>query len=526
MSASPLRLRLAILLCLTGCFLLVGSREPPWADARIMYEVAENLANTQRVSVKSEWPPMSHKGPDGKVYSQYAFGPSIVHVPGVWLRNATTDRADPESKLVTVVTSHLASAFMGALTCMLFFGMCRRLGASAAAASAGTLVLAFSTMILVYARSPYSEIMQAASVLGFTGALLAVVDAPVRRNALALGAWAALVLNTKAVLALALLGGGGHLLIALRRDRAALVRVVAWSLLSAVPGVIVFLVYNYVRWGDPLDTGYGETISLLRAWPWHGLWGLFLSPGKSLFLYCPPLVIGVLASVRFAREHGGAARAFVFVGLPPLLFYACMLIWSGDWCWGPRYLTYLVPLMMVPAVVSGWPVIARSRALRAAAAALVAFGFVVQVLGIAFYWDHWIRIALNVRLSWLGNPERSGTPTKLNEFGLCDACFEDMSGHHWLPPFAAIPGHAWMLVNHGEAYRDAQPSAPWRRYTRLDMPQIEPFYKAARLDWWGFLWIQGQPSTRPIGIGILILFLAMSVGGGVGWWRRVRAATA
>lgn len=521
---SPRGPGLAILLCLTGCFLLIGSREPPWGDARIMYEVAENLALRQQVAVKSEWPPMSHKGKDGKVYSQYALGPSLVSVPGVWLRDRLAPRTSPSAPLARVVTSHLAQAVMGALTCMLFFGLCRRLGASARAASAGTLTLAFATMVLVYARSPFSEITQAACLLGFVTALIAVVDEPTRRRALYAGAWGAAVLNAKAVLALSLVGGAVYLVVVLRRDRAALGRVLGWAAVAGAPGVAVFLLYNQARWGSPFDTGYGDTLGLMRESPIAGLWGLLLSPGKSLFLYSPPLLLGLLAVVRFARAHRRAALALALVGLPPVAFYASFLSWSGDYCWGPRYLTYLVPLLLVPAVVSAWPTLVRSRAAASAAAVLVVLGLGVQVLGAAFYWDHWIRIAMHARFGWLGNPDRSGASPPRNQLGLCDACFEDMHGHQWLPPLSPVAGHAWLLAHRGEPWATAQRAAPWRRYTRVDLPGVETYYKAVRLDWWGFIWLDDQPKSRGLGVGLLLAFAALATGGGVWWWRRVRAA--
>ncbi len=522
----PARTRLAILICLTGCFLLAGSREPPWGDARIMYEVAEGLATDQRVAIRSEWPPMSHKGADGKVYSQYALGPSLVVVPTVWLRNGLADPQEPEAHLARVVTSHLAQALLGALTCVLFFGLCTRLGATTRAATAGTLVLAFATMIFVYARSPFSEITQAACILGFVSALIAAADEPTRKRALIAGAWGAAVLNAKAVLALSLLGGGLFLILALRRDRPALRRVLGWAALAGAPGVLVFLLYNHARWGNAFDTGYGDTLGLMKEHPLHGFWGLFLSPGKSLFLYSPPLVLGVLASVRFARSHGRAALALALVGIPPIFFYSRFLSWSGDYCWGPRYLTYLVPLLMVPAVISAWPTLLRSRLAAAAAALLVVAGLAVQTLGAAFYWDHWIRISMHARFGWLGNPNRSGAPLKINGAGLCDACFEDMSGHQWLPPFSPIAGHAWLLTSHGESWEVAQRDAPWRRYTRVNLPQVKTFYDQVRLDWWGFLWLDDQPKARGLGIAFLVLFLGLALGGGIWWWRRVAAATA
>ena len=46
-------------------YMLLTGREPPWGDARIMYEVSKNITHG-RISIGTEWPPMSHVGVDGQ----------------------------------------------------------------------------------------------------------------------------------------------------------------------------------------------------------------------------------------------------------------------------------------------------------------------------------------------------------------------------------------------------------------------------------------------------------------------------
>lgn len=520
--------RLAILVCLTGFYLLVGSREPPWGDARIMAEVTESIVTRHQVRVRRAWPPMSHAGPDGKIYSQYALGPSLVSLPSRLVRDHLADPGTPSAPMAKIVTGHMGQAVMGALTCMLFFGVCRRLGATPRAASLGALTLGLATMVLVYARSPFSEIVQTACVLGYVGALLAVVEEPTRNRALAVGAWAAALLNAKAVFALSILGGAIFLVVTWRRDRKQLGRMLGWAAAAGAPGVLVFLLYNRARWGGLFETGYGETLGLMREDPVDGLWGMLLSPGKSLFLYSPPLVVGALALGKFARAHRGPALLLALVGLPPLLFYSRFLSWAGDWCWGPRYLTYLVPLLLIPAVITAGPAMVRTRLGLGAAALVIGLGLLVQVLGAAFYWDSWIRIAMSVQNTWLGKPNRNGAALPQNELGQCDSCFEDMHGPQWLPPLSPIAGHWWLLTTRNDSWIEAREHAPWRRYTTLSMGYLEQPVRAVKLDWWVFLWDGDDTpaSTRRLGWSLLVGFAAMTVGGGVWWWRRVRAATA
>jgi hypothetical protein len=116
--------------------------------------------------------------------------------------------------------------------------------------------------------------------------------------------------------------------------------------------------------------------------------------------------------------------------------------------------------------------------------AIVAAGVFVQLAGNAFFWDHYIRIQREARNRWLGEPNTRGTP--FPDFGgVCGACFEDMHGMQWLPPFQPIEGH-WWLLRHAPFHHDwitAEADAPWHRYTKLRL-DIAATYAAARLDWW------------------------------------------
>jgi hypothetical protein len=519
-------LPLAVFVTLTGLFMTCGSRERPWGDASIMYQVAESMVGKGRIDIAKEWPPMSHRGPDGKIYSQYSIGPSLAAAPGIALRK-TIDGISPQSKPLTlVITSHLPQAMLGALACLLFFGLCRRMGAGLGSASIATVVLAVATSMFIYARSPFSEILQAACFTGFFAEVIRAPREPTRKRALWLGAWAGLLLNAKLVFAMSIAGGGVYIAAALWSRKADLLRVVKWGAVTGVPLLILALIYNHLRWGSPFDTGYSETLELLEEKTTVGLWGLLLSPGKSVFLYSPPLVLGALALPTLYRRHGHVVWAMALTVVPPLLVYGRFLSWAGDYAWGPRYLTYLLPVMLLPAVLWIDDLVTASRRwlARSAVAFVVVVGIAVQLLGAAFYWDHYIRISMKTRQQWLGTPNRGGAAIDERGRGHCDSCFEDMHGHQWLPPFSPIDGHWWMLrhVPFGHSWKDAQADAPWKRYTSLELNAGKSVYEASRIDWWGLIWIKEHKKLRGPGIAWLTIFGLMTLGGAIMWIRLVR----
>jgi hypothetical protein len=148
-----------------------------------------------------------------------------------------------------------------------------------------------------------------------------------------------------------------------------------------------------------------------------------------------------------------------------------------------------------------------------AVALVLASGVFVQVIGNAFFWDYYIRLHKDARNSWLGVPNQSGTPFPNFGGGYCGACFEDMHGLQWLPPFSALAGHFWLLrhVPFGHGWVEAEADAPWHRYTSLRI-DIARHYAAVRVDWWFLAFAQPAGINRRIGLALLALMVIAVLG--------------
>jgi hypothetical protein len=105
--------------------------------------------------------------------------------------------------------------------------------------------------------------------------------------------------------------------------------------------------WNAHRFGDAFQLGYDwkETIkgeprpfggSLLR-----GLAVLLVSPGKSIFLWAPCLLL--------ALKHMKEDRAIAIAGAFGLLVFAKYMFPEGGYCHGPRHLVPILPLLLLPA---------------------------------------------------------------------------------------------------------------------------------------------------------------------------------
>jgi hypothetical protein len=488
-------------------YLFSTSRERPWGDATPIWEVADSIAHSHNFHAKTRWPPSLPNGKDGNLYGLAPLLQCAVYVPGAYLQRKIAGAFPPYWQITWRFTSHLAPTLLGTLACLLFFGLCRRIGMRPIPAMACTVALAFASPVWVYSRYPYSETLQLVCFTGFFGKLLDVRERPTWRQAALLGVWAGLLVNAKPVFLVSGLGAGLFLIWELRRNRRALLLVSLVSIASALPFGALYLYYNYLRWGSIYFTGYGlvfagtavtgpsagaaaaVSVSVPHETPLVGLWGMFMSPGKSIFLYSPPLLVALVALPRFFRRFRHVVWAMVLTILPCLYWHAQMISWSGDYAWGPRYLTFALGVLLLPAgfLVEDW--LAKASRLRrwlgvAALSVVLSFGGFVTYLGNAIYWDHYIRVESEAAQGWLGVPNNSGdlvsTPNSP-----CPVCFETIYSLQWLPTFNHIVGNYWLLKHlpKNDTWVVAENDAPWRRYTNLHI-NIAQTYARARVDWW------------------------------------------
>lgn len=109
---------------------------------------------------------------------------------------------------------------------------------------------------------------------------------------------------------------------------------------------------------------------------WVGITGLLFSPGKSLFVYAPLLVLSVATFPKFWRKYRAEAVLVLFVAGGSLMLHAKMRSWYGSWGWGPRLFVPILPLLCIPALAY-LPFLWRSRHGRAALLVIATWGLVL-----------------------------------------------------------------------------------------------------------------------------------------------------
>ena len=323
----------------------------------------------------------------GQPRAAYAPGQALITTP--WyvlgqylLREAPGVPASARDLVVGFAMTMSSATFAAAAATFAFLLFC---GMSMArrTALAGALVLALATPLFAYSGWFFSEPLACALFLGAAWSLFGRSDSITVSRA-ALGA---------ALLGFAVLVRPTHILLApiflvaiLVRERRAGVQpaVVAAAVFSVA--VAAYLGYNDYVFGNPFQFGYPDSVEAGKhvtgfETPLHiGLFGFLASPGKSIFLFAPPVLLALWGLPALWRRDRGLATVAT-LSLPIALgFYARYTQWEGGYCFGPRY---LVPALVLLALAVGPALAEAGQSARAVAIVLFVAGLAVQVLGLA-----------------------------------------------------------------------------------------------------------------------------------------------
>jgi hypothetical protein len=483
-------------------FMLVTSREPPWADAHVVYDTTQGLVDHGTLDVHLDsGPPWFYAHRDHKKYGVFPLGNVVAMIPSYLSYKLLKHFDSLPDKPTFALAAHVAPSLMMAGCCALFFVLLLRRGCTRRWATAGTMILAFATIVFVYARSPYAEALQALALVWLVERTLNAGERPTV-NAIGWLAFAAgLVVNAKLVNVLFLPLSAWYVLDRAHR-RGELYRV--WRALPLAVIVLaefafIALWHNHMKTGSLWDSGYQIPNGVFSGDLFAGLDGLLLSTGKSAFLYSPPLVLGVLGLPTAWRRRRAETMFIVAVIVMSLLFNAKFRHWHADYCWGPRHLTAVTPLVMLLA----WPwlpeMLQRGRVgLRTGLFAVtIASGVGVQLLGASIYWDHYIRVMIAAK----------------DQTGAGGWFQEHLSHGHYIPAFSPLVGQAWLLRHliddDGELDRDA----PWKSVIPYPV-DLHDAWNRLRFDWW-LLEFTGSPpqSPKPGFVLLLIMTLATAATG-------------
>jgi len=361
------------------------------------YDLAQNIVRTGSIGMERNPSTVYIQGPDGRRYSMHEIGNALTMLPWVAAGNLlshvagsrlTLDKADRLSAFLICLNGPLELAGICAVVLWI---LVRRFGFSSPIAMRTCIALAFGTTLFPYTKLAYDGLLLSALLVGALGCAWAFDEKPRTWLALLGGFFLAFGIITKipgvffvpAILwCLAAASWRAH------HSWTGIAKVLTAAGAPLVAAVVWLGYYNALRtghpWLPPVLTGPSASYHTFRGANFFiALAGVLLSPGKSIFFYSPPLLLGVAGWCLMYRVRRTDALLLAGFVLPFFLWQCSWKYWTGDWGWGPRYFLIIVAPLVIP--VAFW-LNQATRAKRRVWAAILAWGLVIQIAAV---WNNW-----------------------------------------------------------------------------------------------------------------------------------------
>ena len=329
-------------------------------------------------------------GRDDKPIATGGIGAPVAGLPGLAIGKAVATlvpprRDDVVERLFVGFTNSLITA---AIAAVLFLCACL-LGADRRQAVVLSLVFALGTMAWPHAKTLLlTEPLAALLVLTAVYFAFRATSERSLRWAAAAGAFSTLAGLARLSTLLFVIPIGAYVVLRAfppRNLRPAALTAASFTA-GATAGLVLLAVAAWWRAGSPTDAGY--TNVPLNGNAWEGLYGLLLSPGKSIFLYAPVVAVAVAALPLTLRRRPAETTLLATIVFANLILFARFPSWHGDNAWGPRYLQITLPLMvlLVAPALSGhhW---------RQAVVIAGTVGVLVNSLGAMVYFNQYFVVA-------------------------------------------------------------------------------------------------------------------------------------
>lgn len=246
-----------------------------------------------------------------------------------------------------IVLGKISASFIAAFSILLFYFLLTKVGINKKLSILFSLIFAFGSQVFSIASQ---GLWQHGSVVFWTIIFLIMLvnimnqHENINRSSYGLGATLGMLLLTRPITIVIL---SPFLLVLLKKQyRKEIFRVV----IGFIPFLIINMIYNQVYFGSSTTSGYGESSDLITYFGFPLFWGIagnLFSPSKGLLVYMP-WVIFAFMWLWYLKDKN-FYRSIYFFGLLAILihiiFYSKFFQWPAGFCFGPRYMTDIIPVL-------------------------------------------------------------------------------------------------------------------------------------------------------------------------------------
>lgn len=345
-AAQDTRLRLLLCGILLAVYMLIYTGQPGSIDGQATLAAADSFLKhgtpdiTILGSAEALLPPLARMGSfgtDGLLYSKKGVTPSLILLPFVLL-------AQTAPFLPVRATALLLNPICTTLTALLLYTFARWLNYPSRAAWLMALIYGLGTFAVIYTTSLFGEPLAALLLLAALMCAYRYRQHTQLRTLITAGFILGLLSGinlTYAVMAplIGLYSFGPDP----RRWRLSRLMALVGPFLLMI---LLLLVYNWARFGTPLESGYNFAEGEGFVVPFGlGAFGLLLSPYRGMIWYNPVLLMAVPGAWLLRRRNAELVSTILVLFIAQVMTYASWWSWHGGVVWGPRFLIPVTPLL-------------------------------------------------------------------------------------------------------------------------------------------------------------------------------------
>lgn len=282
-----------------------------------------------------------------RVYSQYGLGLIFIFLPVIVIGKIIATLVQIDQRIPIDFLLSFYNIPFAILGLWFFRSILLRLNATVEKANLTVVLLAITTAYWKYTTTDFSEITQAAFLLGALNAFLEPSPTKWRK----ISFWCALLVTIKIVFVLLLPIFAAFAWIGRNEDpisKRSISRVCDFCIF-VIPVGLALAVANYLRFGNSMETGYGAEATSFSWQFFRRDWFDYLfSTQRGIITYNPILLLAVPGWFLVPSKHRKFANLCALILAAWFLLMCFWKSYQGGWCWGNRLLVPIIPIFFIP----------------------------------------------------------------------------------------------------------------------------------------------------------------------------------